>query len=191
MSPDPERNVILDTLSSYFTDFFGLPLDLETDTLHLRNRFLRDVETICERSKWSMSDLKMLEFVLRPLNGEYRIEVVKRLTDINVELLNPWNVEYFFRSFSDHEPLSEDDVTDEHLSWVAVAMLVSGGTYAMYEGLDLGFLREPVEAAQRFLNEHSDRRVSIKEIIRARRVYKPEDIEILLTGGEPLHKGAL
>lgn len=185
---DPARRAELEKISGFVGHRI---IDLETQLAHLPLASLVDAAVICERSKWDLEGLGMMSLVIRPANGEYRIALVRRLTDINVDLLNPWNVAGFFKGDMGIDSLTIEDIDDDHVVWAAVAMLVAGATHQMYFGEDLSFLREPVEAAQEFLNERPEQKLSIREIIRSRRVYKPSEIEMLLTGGEPLHRGAL
>lgn len=189
---DTAREEALNKLAEFLSDdFFGKPQGLDARLAHLPLESLSDAVVISERSQWDLSGLGLMGRILAPMNGAYRIALMKRLTDINIGFMNPWIVEGFFGDSMGVDDFSLEDINDDHMAWAAVAMLVGGGNYAMFHDEDLGFLREPVEDAQHFLKLNWNHRESIREIIMTRRVYKPEDIEALMTGGEPLHKGAL
>lgn len=188
---DTERENLIELLTYVFPEYYGRAVNLDSDTRHLRTEVLHDIRFINKTSGWSLNDLQFAKLVMKPLNGEYRIRVVKRLAEINRELLNPWSIKNYFGDMHEHEPLVAEDVTDEHLAMVAVMMVVGGGNYAMFYDEDLGFLREPVDEAQHFLKLNWSQKETIREIIMTRRVYKPEDIKELMTGGAPLHNGAL
>jgi hypothetical protein len=169
--------------------------ELERDLGHLSTESLGDAADLLGRTTWNAYSLDALERIMEPANGAYRIELFKRLTGFSPDFLTPFAVRHHFRKTAGTDSFDVSifgEGESEHLIWAATNILVSGSLYNMVNGADLGYLREHVDAAREFVKgSNEDDADAIREIIRVRRVYKVEDIKLLMTGGAPLRAGAL
>jgi hypothetical protein len=188
---EKDRKLELDVLEKLLINVVPTRGELERKLAHLPTGSLVDAIVFLKSCSWDLEGLRAFSGILARDNGEYRVEVFKRLTDISPEFLSPDNIRSFCYQTERLDSLAISDVTNEHITWAAVRMLVGGGTYYYFEGVDIGALRAPVDAAYEFMEKNWDDRAVIAQVITERRVYKVEDIELLLTGGAPLRQGAL
>lgn len=170
--------------------------ELATDLAHLPTSSVGDAVHLLRDTKWDLLSIYAEDLILLPQNAAYRIELFKRLTAFSPDFLVPWIVKHLLKKTEGVDSFDIDVFGDaeesEHLKWAAVNALVSRRMYNVLKDADIGYLREPVEAANDlWLGSNESDAAAICNIIRVRRVYKVEEIEVLLTGGTALREGAL
>lgn len=170
--------------------------ELEHDFAHLPTSSLSDAADLLDRSKWDIYSLDALDLLMEPQNGAYRIELFKRLAGFSNDFLTPFALKEFFKKTDGTDSFDVsafgDNEESDHLIWAATSILVAGRLYNMLNEADIGYLREPVDAARALVKGSNEGdAAAIRDIIRVRRVYKVEDIKLLMTGGAPLREGAL